>query len=249
MLEYGIYVSVATRSIWIMQSEKLKDPYGILKDLKYVIMYGAPLELVAGICYVLDPGQAAYERKFMYYEWGWLCVVQTVYWYRMAFLPIQSVWKSLGREKSVEQSESHPRTYDFDAFKRDIEAINNDAFQQYLSDCLVIESLLFVRCVACYKQDYAAQTPVWRIQHAHILLEQFIRNGGPLELNISHRQRIDLIHLVNELTEEPKLYGNAPSPADVVGRKDLDAKLECVYLTRQWLPSNTKFFTQIGFRF
>jgi hypothetical protein len=176
-----------------------QDPQEVLKELLLLILTAPMWSFVGYSLDVADPGNVALERRFYYQIVTCMCVF--VFWVQVVLVQVIEAYQQ--RRAVEERSDSIQPAVERRTFLEECaaDAALKREFYAYLGRRYAIELLKFVDDVGSYKQQFESHNDVWRRKKAQELINTYIKNGSPQEVNISYIQREAVLRANMEVSQ------------------------------------------------
>jgi hypothetical protein len=192
---YIVYGIAAVRILWVARASKFVDTQGLYYQLGLVLIPASPLTITAIILTIFDPGNASFNRQFMYFEWIWQSLMSTLYWWGMVGLNIYKVYRSKKRERSEHIRRSTLPTSGGNILgEMERNPVLRMQFEIYAKNHFAVESYYFMRDVRAFKQVFHEKNDIWKMQRMKDLMETYIKKEAVMEINTSHEIRQTILH-------------------------------------------------------
>jgi len=202
---YLVYALGAIRIIWLTRSAQFIDTQGLYEQLLLILIPAGPLVIAVIVLTIVDPGNASFNRTFMYFEWIMQFVMLVIYWGGMVLINVYKVHRAQKNEENIAQLAT---TRSSGANVMDDLETNPELsshFETYAKNHFAVETYYFMRDVRAFKQAFYDKTDMWRLHRVKQLVETYIRHNALMEINISHDIRKRIIDRFGGITATSSL--------------------------------------------
>jgi hypothetical protein len=187
------------RYVYIALSYK-QDQQNVMREIMLTAASAPPWSYVGYALEIADPNQVVFNREFTF-----LILPATgslFFWFQVVFVQVLRAYQ-FRREQNRRARSLQPT----DQRKTFLEECAADQtikreFYTYVASRYAIELLKFVDDVKAYKHHFDGHNEMWRRKKAHEIINTYVRNDAPQEVNISETQRDRILH--SDLDKAPQ---------------------------------------------
>jgi hypothetical protein len=207
LLCLSLYVLMSLRIFYVAWKLKSPDTHGVLTELATFTACVTSPGLILLLLFILDPGDAEFERTFRY-EWLLSALGSFVYWWICCGQQMYAVWRDRSRVHDI------PKASIFSAEALEGNENLKSEFEKFCKRHYAVENIHFVTDVMSFKRFFMEKNDGWRKQKAKLLYETYIKNGSVMEVNISHFAKTKIGKSMNEMEKTTNLMEIFDSAVD-----------------------------------
>ena len=178
------------------------DEFGVAKELQLMFVFGGVVILVGILLVLFNPNST------IPFEWVvWLGFFNVLF----IWVPVQIVL-ARGRIKKTHQLQVRSEHLNLGTL---VQSLNDASFLNLAEKEYVMESVFFVRDVESFKRKFSARSLNSRLFAMQHIINRYIRESAPMEINISWDMRNSLIAKCESMTANEV-------PSDIFDKAELD---------------------------